>query len=60
MLGAAWHDRDRKKLFDCGIRAVFGPGTPTSEVLEFLQEAITRKKNNDPVGVGEDTGWHWS
>lgn len=51
--------RDRKKLFDCGIRAVFGPGTPTSEVLEFLQEAITRKKNNDPVGVGEDTGWHW-
>ncbi len=52
--------RDRKKLFDCGVRAVFGPGTPTSEVLKFLQEAIARKKNNDPVGVGDDSGWHWN
>ncbi len=52
--------RDRKKLFDCGVRAVFGPGTPTSEVLQFLQEAIARKKNNDPVGVGDDSGWHWN
>ena len=53
-------DRDLELLYKSGVRAVFGPGTPTSEVLGFLDEARQRKKENVPIGVGDDLGWHWN
>lgn len=53
-------DRDLELLYESGVRAVFGPGTPTSDVLSFLDEAIQRKEKNDPIGVGDDLGWHWN
>ena len=53
-------DRDLELLYKSGVRAVFGPGTPTSNVLGFLGEAAKRKQNNDPVGVGDDLGWNWN
>ena len=53
-------DRDLELLYESGVRAVFGPGTPTSDVLAFLEEAIQRKEKNDPIGVGDDLGWHWN
>ena len=53
-------DRDLELLYNSGVRAVFGPGTPTSDVLGFLEEAMQRKQNNDPIGVGDDLGWHWN
>ena len=53
-------DRDLELLYNSGVRAVFGPGTPTSDVLGFLEEALQRKQNNDPIGVGDDLGWHWN
>ncbi len=53
-------DRDRRLLFDSGVRAVFGPGTPTSDVLGFLDETATRNDGGRPTGVGEDLGWHWN
>lgn len=53
-------DRDLELLYKSGVRAVFGPGTPTSEVLGFLTEALQRKKANVPIGVGDDLGWHWN
>jgi methylmalonyl-CoA mutase C-terminal domain/subunit len=46
---------DRPALHEAGIRAVFGPGTPTSEILEFIQ---TANAMND-VGVGQASTWHW-
>ena len=49
-------DRDLELLYESGVRAVFGPGTPTSDVLAFLDEAIQRKEKNDPIGVGDDLG----
>jgi len=52
--------RDLEMLYNSGVRAVFGPGTPTSDVLGFLEEAMQRKQNNDPIGVGDDLGWHWN
>ncbi len=52
-------ERDRPDLFESGVRAVFGPGTPSSSVLEFLETASTRRNNGEPVGVGEDSRWHW-
>jgi methylmalonyl-CoA mutase C-terminal domain/subunit len=36
---------DAPKLREMGIRAIFGPGSPTSETIEFL-----RQMNGDPTG----------
>ena len=46
---------DRPALHEAGIRAVFGPGTPTSEILDFIQQA----SENDDAGVGQGSDWHW-
>ena len=53
-------EKDRPMLFSSGVRAVFGPGTPTSDVLDFLQEAESRKQNGDEIGVGEKLEWIWN
>ena len=52
--------RDLKILYSSGVRAVFGPGTPTAEVLSFLEEVLSRKENGDPTGVGDSLGWNWN
>ena len=46
---------DRPALHEVGIRAVFGPGTPTSEILDFIQQASEK----DDAGVGQGSDWHW-
>ncbi len=46
---------DRPALHEVGIRAVFGPGTPTSEILDFIQQASEK----DDAGVGQGSAWHW-
>tara|TARA_X000001036_G_scaffold439615_1_gene491423 strand:+ start:4010 stop:4456 length:447 start_codon:yes stop_codon:yes gene_type:complete len=51
---------DRPALFDSGVRAIFGPGTPTEEFTLFLNEVKSRRMSNEPVGVGFSDGWHWS
>ena len=53
-------DRDRSDLHKSGVRAVFGPGTSTSDILHFLEEVESRKNNGHEVGVGQDPGWHWN
>ncbi len=53
-------ERDLELLYKSGVRAVFGPGTQTSDVLGFLDEALLRKQNKHPIGVGDDLGWHWN
>ncbi len=53
-------ERDMENLFSSGVRAIFGPGTPTSDFLEFLKEALVRKQNGNPVGVGDDSEWNWN
>lgn len=47
---------DRPALHEVGIRAVFGPGTPTAEILDFIQQASER----DDAGVGQNNDWHWT
>ena len=50
---------DRSNLHDMGVRAIFGPGTNTSEILDFLSEISSRKESGEPVGVGESSQWRW-
>ena len=46
---------DRPALHSSGIRAIFGPGTPTEVILEFISIAY----DMTDVGVGADSDWHW-
>ncbi|HJM66656.1 MAG TPA: cobalamin B12-binding domain-containing protein [Candidatus Thalassarchaeaceae archaeon] len=50
---------DRPALYDSGVRAIFGPGTPTDDFILFLNEVQERRVSNQPVGVGSSDGWHW-
>ena len=47
-------DDERSALHASGVRAIFGPGTTSSEILEFISEAAGRNS-----GVGSDDPWHW-
>ena len=47
-------DDDRPALFQAGVKAIFGPGTPSSEILEFVNYASGRD-----CGVGSKDDWHW-
>jgi methylmalonyl-CoA mutase C-terminal domain/subunit len=51
---------DRDELYGEAIRAIFGPGTSTSEILSFLDTAAERKVAGQSIGVGEDAEWHWA
>jgi len=52
-------ERDREIIYDCGVRAIFGPGTNTNSIFDFLNESMKRKESGESVGVGETLGWHW-
>jgi|TARA_B100000809_G_scaffold16423_1_gene14717 methylmalonyl-CoA mutase C-terminal domain/subunit len=52
-------EEDRPALFEEGVRAIFGPGTTTSEILDFLKTLDERAEAGEAIGVGEDPGWHW-
>ena len=45
---------DRPALYDSGVRAIFGPGPPSEEILDFIKQASTMD-----CGVGSESGWHW-
>jgi len=36
-------DQDRPALQKMGVKAIFGPGTPTSEIVELVREAVARR-----------------
>ena len=47
---------DRPPLFAAGVRALFGPGTTSEEMGEFIATATQR----DDAGVGHGEGWYWN
>ena len=42
---------DRAQLLDSGIRAIFGPGTSTQDIIGFIQKEMEEKTSRRP-----DTG----
>ncbi len=40
--GGTIPEEDRPALLGAGYRAIFGPGTPTSEIVEFLEREVPR------------------
>ncbi len=47
-------EEDRSELYNSGIRAIFGPGTPTSEIIGFID--VARLESKAGVGKGD---WSW-
>lgn len=47
---------DRQALFQAGVKAIFGPGTSTEEMVAFIEAAVQR----GDAGVGSGTDWHWT
>ena len=43
---------DRAPLFEAGVRAIFGPGTTSEEMVAFIATAVQR----DDAGVGHGAG----
>ena len=35
---------DRNSLRDMGVKAVFGPGTPTPEIADFIRQAVKERE----------------
>lgn len=42
--GGVIPDKDVPALIEAGAGAVFGPGTPTSACVEWLEKAVTKKR----------------
>ena len=36
-------DQDRPALREMGVKAVFGPGTPTAEIVDLVREAVAQR-----------------
>ncbi|MBD3168622.1 MAG: methylmalonyl-CoA mutase [candidate division Zixibacteria bacterium] len=42
-------DVDAKKLADMGCGRIFGPGTPTPDVVKYLKEALPGKREKEQI-----------
>jgi len=47
--GGVIPDDDVPILKQMGVKAVFGPGTPTSEIIEWLQSAVQERRSRERV-----------
>ena len=45
---------DRMALYEEGVRAIFGPGTASKEIVAFIDHASERE-----CGVGASDSWFW-
>tara|TARA_B100001175_G_C19513042_1_gene645204 strand:- start:2289 stop:2726 length:438 start_codon:yes stop_codon:yes gene_type:complete len=59
-LGGIIPERDHEKMFSHGVRAIFGPGSRTEDILSFLDDAESRTDLGKSVGVGNEDGWRWN
>lgn len=46
ILGGIIPEADRPELFQKGVSQIFGPGTATSEVVEFINTSLSPQKPN--------------
>ena len=48
MVGGIIPEEDRPTLKEMGVLAIFGPGTPTSEIADFIRKAVEEKGRARP------------
>ncbi|WP_336022076.1 cobalamin B12-binding domain-containing protein [Halobellus salinisoli] len=44
IVGGIIPEEDRERLHEMGVDAVFGPGTPMEETIEFVRENVPRRE----------------
>jgi methylmalonyl-CoA mutase C-terminal domain/subunit len=52
LVGGIVPDEDVRALERIGVAAVFGPGTPTSDVVQFIRERLGREPQGDMAVSG--------
>ena len=53
MLGGLIHPEDEPALYDLGVKAIFGPGSTTAQIIEFLERVAgdsMRRVDGEPGG----------
>lgn len=53
-------ESDYTTLHSAGIRAIFGPGTTSSEISSFLEKASEMQNESGQIGCGGESDWHWA
>jgi methylmalonyl-CoA mutase C-terminal domain/subunit len=48
LVGGIIPEQDRQALADLGIAAVFGPGTPTTQIVQFVQQSVSKGPRSEP------------
>ncbi|MGQ9458276.1 MAG: cobalamin B12-binding domain-containing protein [Anaerolineae bacterium] len=44
VVGGIIPDEDRPALQEWGVQGIFGPGTPTQEIIAFVEEAVRQRR----------------
>lgn len=44
VVGGIIPDEDRPALQEWGVHGIFGPGTPTQEIIAFIEEAVQKRR----------------
>ena len=44
MAGGIIPEEDHQALRQMGVKGIFGPGTPTGEIADFIRQAVSEKK----------------
>jgi methylmalonyl-CoA mutase C-terminal domain/subunit len=50
MLGGLIHGDDTPALQEMGVKGIFGPGSTTGQIVEFLQQVTGKSLNNAAAG----------
>ena len=45
VVGGIFPEQDEQSLLDLGIAAIFRPGTPTSQIVEFIEIELSKRAN---------------
>ena len=48
-------EQDREALRKAGISQIFGPGTPSQDIVEFIRKAVAQKRGGQGSGLPELT-----
>ena len=48
VVGGIIPENDRLQLSDFGVKGIFGPGTPTSEIAEFIKQNVAERDTPAP------------
>jgi len=52
-------DNDRDSLYSAGMKAIFGPGTSSQEINDFISAVVERIQREEKIGCGDSNEWRW-